>query len=576
MVDHRARPWLVPGVSLLAAGILISCGDGKPLVAPELPPATASIEEGDSTSALLKGMGINAFQRLSAPACPNKTTATPPSTPYGDCAEVWGNSGGLTIQMDLPAVNPTQHTDYECKGWGPEALTGTGPKYPIPFAGHIFDPVALSSSLFGTVNRHPSDGTFDVAPKHPTQPGSPFTVRCFVDGGYDDIDITIVPKSVPLQVASMTMTGQAWVVGVGTVQQIAHHIDNYDGLDLLVPIPTTTWSTSDATIATVTSPAAGVGSVKGKKRGVAVITATSGSVSVPKSISVESCISMALSQSGTVIVPQGTFINVVGTATCDTHVNATNEPFSWTSSNPSAVTVLATGGAPGHTGKITSVAPGSSTVTACAGPVAPYACAALVVTTGIFTTQITSSRDGSFNSELPSQSGLTMPFVVKNTGNMTGTVTLTCSATGSANCVNVNPSSVQLTAGQSQPVNVTYGTSSTTGGASIRLVSNGGGNDQINFVVEGGPLTVLINYGPSSVRPNVNCEWMAWSNGGYGPYTWAWTVNGSPVTGVDNDLYYVNSGSSFLLGVQVTDSHGTIATHAKNITVTPAAPYCNL
>lgn len=90
------------------------------------------------------------------------------------------------------------------------------------------------------------------------------------------------------------------------------------------------------------------------------------------------------------------------------------------------------------------------------------------------------------------------------------------------------------------------------------------------------PLVTTINYGPSSVRPNVNCEWMAEASGGIAPYTWVWKVNGNVVPSSDNDIYYTNTGSSFTLRVEVTDAIGTLAFYNKSITVSAGAPYCNL
>jgi hypothetical protein len=194
-----------------------------------------------------------------------------------------------------------------------------------------------------------------------------------------------------------------------------------------------------------------------------------------------------------------------------------------------------------------------------------------------FVTQVTSTLDGTTWTKMSGTNGHTISFVVKNIGNLAGTATLTCSATGFAACVSVVPSSVSLIPGQVQGVTVTYNALSGTAVSSIKLTATGGGSDQLFFTVEGAPFAAQIPYGPSSVRPNVNCEWMAGATGGYLPYSnWVWTVNGVTVPGVDNDIYYVNTGSSFTLGISVTDGHGQVASTTKQITVTAGAPYCNL
>lgn len=95
-------------------------------------------------------------------------------------------------------------------------------------------------------------------------------------------------------------------------------------------------------------------------------------------------------------------------------------------------------------------------------------------------------------------------------------------------------------------------------------------------VVAPPPLTATISYGPSSVRPKVNCEWMAAASGGVAPYTWVWKVNGTVVASNGNDLYYKNFGGSFTLSATATDALNSSSTATLAVDVTASAPYCPL
>jgi hypothetical protein len=137
--------------------------------------------------------------------------------------------------------------------------------------------------------------------------------------------------------------------------------DNYNGTDLIVPTPTTTWTSSNTAAATVSG-----GVVTGIARGSFTIAATSGSINATSGvITVQGCTSIGVSPSGTQNLSAGGSVDITATPICDPFIVASSEPVVWSSSNALVATVSGTGTG-GHTGHVTAVAAGSATVKACA------------------------------------------------------------------------------------------------------------------------------------------------------------------------------------------------------------------
>jgi hypothetical protein len=576
MARYGAQKWLVIGVLLLGSGIAVSCGDGKPIVEPDSASEAVVRPRQEDDSVKLSYTRSGGWGLLTT-ACTNKSGSPAPQNASANCIEVWGD--GPAVYMDVPTQGPPDHEWFGCDGWGP--VPGGSTRYLIPYSHTFFASALLPADWddYAFVAGQQSDHSFEIIPIHPTLPASPIRVQCTIDIFSFTIDIPILPLT-PIQLVSMSMNSpQTWLRPPATVIYTASYTDNYNGVNLM-PIPTTNWTSSNAQIATVTGGGAGTrtATVSGVAMGTATITATSGTKSAARVITVEGCSALPLTPAGPLTINKGAFVNVTANPACDIHIVAGNEPVAWTSLNPAIATVQGTQTG-NHVGKITGVNAGTATIKACAttAPNPPTLCTNITVNVQAFVTQVTSTLDGTTWTKMSGTNGHTISFVVKNIGNLAGTATLTCSATGFAACVSVVPSSVSLIPGQVQGVTVTYNALSGTAVSSIKLTATGGGSDQLFFTVEGAPFAAQIPYGPSSVRPNVNCEWMAGATGGYLPYSnWVWTVNGVTVPGVDNDIYYVNTGSSFTLGISVTDGHGQVASTTKQITVTAGAPYCNL
>jgi len=98
---------------------------------------------------------------------------------------------------------------------------------------------------------------------------------------------------------------------------------------------------------------------------------------------------------------------------------------------------------------------------------------------------------------------------------------------------------------------------------------------QANMYVHGPPTTPVFTSisGYSEVRPNVQCLWTVGAGGGVPPYTFAWTVDDSPV-GSGEFLYYVNAGSSFTVAVTATDAIGGTGFASFPASVSPEAQEC--
>jgi Bacterial Ig-like domain (group 2) len=663
MRRHRTRLWSSLTLGILGISIALACRDTTQI-------SDASPDGGAQVGGPQVTGGSNI---LLTAQCQQDFPRFYQYDVRADCVEIYGT--GTTLSVQPPPASNTG-IEYFCKGWGnPPA----GQPYDYEWYevlendNNIHDLEFYKTGFIDAVITDELQYRVTVTGDRPTNPGSPALFRCYIDGESQDIHLTVTGPTPVVQTITFTVP-TPWFRPPNTVTITPHFRDNYNYLDVMSPVPTPTWTSSQPLIATVSS----TGVVTGLARGVTTIQAQVGAVVQTQQMTVEGCSSIAVTPGGPLtVVKGGATATVTATATCDPHIIAANEQVQWISTNPGIVTVAGSGTG-GRTGTITGVGAGTTTIKACSillpnpkpcsstvtvnvfatqvtsaldgtmpsvpanatgrfidfsvkniGPVTgsttlscvptgPITCVSVVPSTanlapnasqtfrvtyntgaagagGVranatgggtdlinvsvigFVTTVTSPLDGT-NPNFPPSSANTMNFTVTNTGLVAGSTNLSCVATGPVSCAGVNPSSLNgLAPNQSGGVVVNFNTTATTGSGSIKLqTSPGGGYDQVFFTITGGPLSVQINYGPNSVRPNVNCEWMGAVNGGIPPYTWVWKVNGNVVPSADNDIYYVNTGSSFTLRAEVTDSQGGFAFYNKSITVTPSAPYCNL
>lgn len=87
-----------------------------------------------------------------------------------------------------------------------------------------------------------------------------------------------------------------------------------------------------------------------------------------------------------------------------------------------------------------------------------------------------------------------------------------------------------------------------------------------------GVLSVSIS-GPSTVRPNTFCTFVAVVSGGTGSYTYTWAHTAGTGVGAGNELT-VKSLSAYTITVDVIDSNGDTGTATRSISVSSSAPHC--
>lgn len=571
------KRWMAATAAMIAvAALAVACGEEV-------------IETGQSDPPVAQPPALMAVQPPSGtrltPACQVSSTRLYPYAVSGKCVEIWGP--GLTIDVTTPATT----YQYTCVGFGqaPNVAPYFGEwdqvfqnGFNIPTGKWDYE---FHWSLGGSMIMESADTFNYVMNVKPIYGGAGQSLSCSIDAGSKSISIDVHGPTGPGRyLKTITNIGanpsNTIRAGSTTTYSVDGYKDNagnstppYPGV---IPTPTYTWTSLQPQYATV-NPTTGV--VTGVSRGNATIRATAqNGVYGQKWVYIRDCYAVTPSSTSDITLPYAQSTSLSVTLSCDTDIiNPSTDPVTWQTSNASIATVTG-GGTGNHTGTITATGMGLTTIRACANGVSSQVCSQWInVQVNRYSTQITSALDGTTITTGPNTSG-TIPFSIQNTGNIQGTSSLTCSQLGSVTCLGVSPSGFTLAPGQTGNGTISWSTGATTGWGNIRITASPyGTSDAWGFSVAGGPFTVSINYGPDAVQSRVNCEWMANVNGGVAPFTWdTWTVDGVPVSGSDNDLYYVNRGSDFTLGISVTDANGTVATASRPITVSGSAPYCPL
>lgn len=86
------------------------------------------------------------------------------------------------------------------------------------------------------------------------------------------------------------------------------------------------------------------------------------------------------------------------------------------------------------------------------------------------------------------------------------------------------------------------------------------------------PLSISIS-GPYEAEPYGTCSWIANVSGGVQPYSFTWRADGASI-GNSSDVYYTNSGVSFVLEVTVTDATSQSRADSRTISVYGGAGSC--
>ena len=189
--------------------------------------------------------------------------------------------------------------------------------------------------------------------------GAPQTQRLWID------DITVVAQGsgtapAPAPVTSVSLSPSTAALSVGQTAQLSATLRDASGNTLTGR--TITWSSSNTAVATVTQ----AGAVTGVASGSATITATSEGVSGTAAVTVAAAAPVPVASvtvtpaSASLTTGQGTQLQAT---LRDANGNIlTGRTITWTSSNAAVATVSASG-------YVTSVAPGSATITATSGGV---------------------------------------------------------------------------------------------------------------------------------------------------------------------------------------------------------------
>ncbi len=112
-------------------------------------------------------------------------------------------------------------------------------------------------------------------------------------------------------------------------------------------------------------------------------------------------------------------------------------------------------------------------------------------------------------------------------------------------------------------------------GATTGTVTNGMGvANRVLYSRVTVPFVLSVSIiGPTVVLSGASCVYSASVSGAPGPYTYAWTVNGSPFGGNTSSILVTNSGSPYDVGVSVTAPGAAGGTNVA-VSISPSAPSC--
>jgi hypothetical protein len=493
---------------------------------------------------------------------------------YVECTEIWGASKMLT--WPDPAT-------FTCQSYGPAiepnpGYAGEVGPAKVPNSTHSVN-ASLNGDPFVTSSANATNYTVTLTPNRPTREGNPIYFTCNVgagtDWGQDVIEIEVDGPEPVLDHITLSAT-QNWVITQATRQVTATRWDQYGYSQYWSSLPSVTWSSSDNSKATVN----GSGLVTGVGRGTVNITATSlpstGSKTASITLTVKGC-TLSTNPSGTYDILDGTSQNVDATQFCDSGVSVPTGNWIWTTSNPSNGVKVYGNNPTGTAGLLSAEGNATSLIRVCTPPATVANTAAACspyITVRVLASAVSSSQSTTVQTPGINASG-TLPYTVTNTGGASYTMTIGCTGTGPVSCTGVSPTSVTLAPNQSASVTAGWSTSTATGNGELVVTASGEGRVGVPFTVNGGTMSASIST-PSSIKPNVECQWGGTVNGGTAPYTYNWRNKSFGSIGTDPWLNFTNAGTSFTLYLDVTDALGATVTASRPITVSSGAPNCAL
>lgn len=270
-------------------------------------------------------------------------------------------------------ADPTRVIDFiplksiEITSQNPQAAPGT--KNQFTAIGHYGDPTTIQFTRDITSQVTWSSSNTEVLTlSDPSAAGLATTVAAGtaeVTATFDTIRAALTFTVSPATLTSLVILPPAStsLLAGGTLQLRATGTYNDSSTQDLTE--TVTWSSSNATVATVTTTSPGAGLVKALALGTTVISAASGTYSATQTLTVAaaSLASIAVTSAGEkVSLAMGTSMRLLATGTyTDASTLDLTSQVAWTSSNPAVATIDQN---VGTNGKLRSVTTGSTTVTA--------------------------------------------------------------------------------------------------------------------------------------------------------------------------------------------------------------------
>jgi hypothetical protein len=295
------------------------------------------------------------------------------------CVEVYGPSSA-SISIPTPPASVPLSAPFGCVGWGPAPSPLTEfDQVPDGAVNPWFASVS-PSTYADVVMFDSSQYQFKIRPKRPTDSVHPtIAVKCNIDPTTTNAvrTVNIHITGTPAVLASMSAASNGTTLLISQSKQITvTYVDNYGGINLLSPTPATTYHDNPHPAGSFT--VSNTGLVTATAIGVDTVTADSGTKHSNAIVFTSiACSSVAVTPNSPITFHNSTGITLTATPSCSPGINATTEPIVWSTGSTSVATVAMTGSAH-HTGIVSPVAPGTTTVEACDQTVTGPPCSATI------------------------------------------------------------------------------------------------------------------------------------------------------------------------------------------------------
>lgn len=399
------------------------------------------------------------------------------------CVEIWGN----TLSLSLAGPNQGAQSVYSCVGLGQAPLNaplgaGEWDVVATPNTGqHTF--AVTGDYHLGKAVTSSQNFEIGITPLRPVANPIPFT--CKIDEAYGGVRTVNVTVTSPVAPMVTLITGTLpnprpayFRPGQSETVQPEGWRDNF-GFDNEADLANTfTYSSDNPSIVSINS-TTGVTAVLA--RGTTSVRANAGTATRPRDYYVKDCTAISVNPNTAITLAKGASTTRNVTMTCDSPINTSTEPVYWESANPAVATVTGSGTG-NHVGTITGTGGATTQIRACVNAPITRLCSSWVsVTSQAIVTNVTSpSAGGTILAGLGTSGSL--PFTVTNIGNISGSTTIACVATGTVSCGSLSVTNATLAPAQSVNGTLGYSVGGATGFGTLTLTANpGGGSVVFNF-----------------------------------------------------------------------------------------------